>query len=342
MDMGMVALYILLALLSQGNGQQTPFNVVVAQNGSGNFTTIGEAIAAAPNYSSEKYYIQVKEGFYFESIVVGIEKTNIVLIGEGMRRTIISGNKSAGGGFDTVSTSTVGIFGNGFMAQGITFENSAGPRMNQSVALLAKADNLTFYKCRFSGSQDTLYTAEGKQFFRDCIVIGTIDFILGDAAVLFQNCVILARKPLHGQYLIITAQQRLTGEENTGTILQNCTIKATRNLLKEESKFKCYLGRPWGRYSRVVVLQSFIDSVITPTGWVPWPGEPTNDVFYAEYDNRGPGANRALRVPWSTAITNVAQASQFTLRSFLQGGDWIPSSVPRYLDLIQDSTSVLR
>nr|XP_027120359.1 pectinesterase-like [Coffea arabica] len=283
----------------QGNGQQTPFNVVVAQNGSGNFTTIGGAIAAAPNYSNEKYYIQLKGGFYFESIVVGIEKTNIVLIGDGMRRTIISGNKSAGG-----------IFGNGFMAQGITFENSAGPHMNQSVALLAKADNLTFYKCRFSGYQDTLYTAEGKQFFRD----------------------------LSHHHCTTKTDWRREHWNNPPELHD----KSDKKFAERRIKIQMLLRQALGRYSRVVVLQSFIDSVITPTGWVPWPGEPTNDVFYAEYDNRGPGANRALRIPWSTVITNVAQASQFTLRSFLQGGDWIPSSVPRYLDLIQDSTSVLR
>ncbi|KAL3506493.1 hypothetical protein ACH5RR_031875 [Cinchona calisaya] len=205
--------------------------------------------------------------------------------------------------------------------------------MFQAVALSAQADNLTFYQCRFKGYQDTLNTAFGKQFFRECEVLGTIDFIFGDAAVVFQTCAILVRKPLPGQYLTITAQSRMTDGEKSGIIFQNCTVNATEHLRKSYD-FKCYFGRPWNDYSRVVVLQSFIDSLIDPKGWIEWEGQIPVHPFCAEFNNRGPGANTSSRVTWSTMIISHKQASSFTVRRFLESGTWIPPNVPYYLDLL--------
>lgn len=220
------------------------------------------------------------------------------------------------------------------MAQGITFENTAGPAMHQAVALLTQADNLTFYKCRFRGYQDTLYTGIGNQFFRECEVLGTIDFIFGGANVVFQNCVILVRKPLPQQYLTITAQGRMTNKEKSGIIFHNCTINATEDLHQEGSRFKCYFGRPWRNYSRVVILQSYVDNIIDPKGWIKFERKPLVHPFFAEYKDRGPGANTSSRVTWSTVITSPKRASCFTVRNFLQGGTWISPNVPHYLDLL--------
>ncbi|KAK4374028.1 hypothetical protein RND71_004705 [Anisodus tanguticus] len=304
---------------------------IVAQDGSGDFTTIMGAISAASNNGVQPYYIQIKKGIYYEYIQIEKPKTNIVLLGEGMDNTIISGNKSFVGGIKTYYTATVGVNGKGFTALDITFRNEAGPVKQQAVSLRAEADYISFYRCRFEGYQDTLYTKSGKQFFRECQVFGTIDFICGDASAVFQNCIIEVRAPLPGQYNTITAQKREKEDDSTGIVLQNCTIKATSELGKNVTT---YLGRPWGNFSRTVVMQSGIDLLINPKGWIEFIPMLQIHPFYLEYLNRGVGANTIGRVKWANATSDPRVASKFTVRNFIKGDAWIPSIIPYYLDLV--------
>ncbi|XP_009772730.1 pectinesterase/pectinesterase inhibitor PPE8B-like [Nicotiana sylvestris] len=332
--MWFIAVIAILPLLLCGEGQrvQTP-QAIVAKDGSGNYTTITDAIISAPNNSVNKYNIIIKHGTYYEYIQVDKWKTNIVLIGQGMDNTIISGNKSYGGdGIKTSLTATVGVNGKGFMAQDITFRNNAGRENQQAVALRAEADFLTFYRCRFDGFQDTLYTKEGRQFYRDCEIFGTIDFICGDATAVFQNSLIEARLPLPNQYNTITAQHRELFNLTTGIVLQNCTLKATQELEKM-GNVTTYLGRPWGNFSRTVVMHSYIDHFINPRGWVEFITESLLQPFYLEYENRGPGAITDGRVEWASVTRDSEIASKFTVRHFIGGDKWIPADVPYYLDL---------
>ncbi|XP_060210843.1 probable pectinesterase/pectinesterase inhibitor 12 [Lycium barbarum] len=158
-----------------------------------------------------------------------VGRPTIVLLGEGMDNTIISGNKSFGGRFQTYYTATVGVNGQGFTALDITFWNEAGPENQQAVALRGYADYISSYRCRFEGYQDTLYTQFGIQFYRDSQFFGTVDFICVDATAVFQNCIIEVRAPVPGQYNVITVQQRENEDDSTGIVLQNCTIKARLN-----------------------------------------------------------------------------------------------------------------
>ncbi|OIT20777.1 PREDICTED: probable pectinesterase 56 [Nicotiana attenuata] len=319
--MWFIAVIAILSLLLCGEGQrvQTP-QAIVAKDGSGNYTTITDAIISAPNNSVNKYCIKIKQRTYYEYIRVDKWKTNIVLIGEGMDYTIISGNKSYGGdGIKKSLTATVGVNGKGFMAQDITFRNDAGRENQQAVALRAEAEYLTFYRCRFDGFQDTLYTKEGRQFYRDCEIFGTIDFICGDATAIFQNCLIEARLPLPKQYNAITTQQREYWNLTTGIVLQNCKLKATQELEKM-GNVTTFLGRPWGNFSRTVVMQSYIDHFINPRGWVEFITESLVQPFYLEYENRGPGANTDGRVDWASVTRDPEVALNFTVRHFI-GGD---------------------
>ncbi|GMP81530.1 hypothetical protein CsSME_00036208 [Camellia sinensis var. sinensis] len=274
----MLALTVLITLWWSSLGKSMPIDTIVAQDGSGNFTRIADAILAAPNNSKRRYYIKIKEGFYRENIFVGKQKTNLAFVGDGMNKTVISGNKSKGGGFETYDTATAGIEGQGFVAQDITFENTAGPYKNQAVALRNNAENSAFFKCRFQGYQDTLYTVRGKQFFRECEIYGTVDFIFGNAAVFFQNSIIYAKKPINLQTNTITAQKRENPKEKT--------------------------GRPWGNFSRTIIMQSYLDDIIDPKGWLEWNGRSPDTVYYAEYKNEGPGANTGGRVPWEKSRTS--------------------------------------
>ncbi|KAH7857828.1 hypothetical protein Vadar_016971 [Vaccinium darrowii] len=327
----LAALIILMTICSISRGQSIQRNATVSTDGSGQFTTIQAAINAAPNMSATKYYIWIRAGRYMENVLVGEKKHNIVLIGDGMEKTVISGNRSNTTGFSTYETATVGIKGQGFTAQHITFENSAGPYGNQAVAVRIEANFSAFYKCRFLGYQDTLYTYKHRQFFRECEIFGTVDFIFGDAAVIFQYCMIYVRTPLDSQKNTITAQKREFPQENTGIVIQNCTITAAPGLAPQLSKFQTFLGRPWGLFSRTVVMHSFLDYLIDPMGWLAWEGrspDKIDEVFYAEYENEGPGANTKGRVPWAREIKNSSEAAMFTVKNFINGDQWIPWTIP--------------
>ncbi|GJU11264.1 pectinesterase 2-like protein, partial [Tanacetum coccineum] len=168
-------------------------NVVVAQDGSGNFRTIAAAIAAAGKRSgSGRYVIHVKAGVYKENIEVGKKLKNIMLLGDGIGKTIITGSKSVGGGTTTFKSATLAVVEDGFIGRGITVRNTAGPGNHQAVALRSGSDLSVFYQCSFEGYQDTLYVHSNRQFYKNCDIYGTVDFIFGNAAAVLQNCNIYA------------------------------------------------------------------------------------------------------------------------------------------------------
>ncbi|KAL3536984.1 hypothetical protein ACH5RR_000350 [Cinchona calisaya] len=304
-------------------------NIVVAQDGSGNFKTINEAIAAAGKRSgSARYVIQVKAGTYKENVEIGTKLKNIMLVGDGIGKTIITGSRSVGGGSTTFKSATVAVVGDGFIARGITFRNTAGAENHQAVALRSGSDLSVFYQCSFEGYQDTLYVYSERQFYRECDIYGTVDFIFGNAAVVFQNCNIYARNPPN-KTNTVTAQGRTDPNENTGISIHNCRITAASDLKAVQSSVKTYLGRPWKEYSRTIVMKTFLDSLIDPSGWLPWSGNFALDTLdYGEYANTGPGSSTAKRVNWKGyhVITSATEASKFTAGNFIAAGSWLPAT----------------
>ncbi|KAJ9187807.1 hypothetical protein P3X46_003224 [Hevea brasiliensis] len=304
----------------------TKFNLVVAKDGTGNFTTIGEAVAAAPNSSTTRFVIYIKAGAYFENVDVDKKKKMLMFVGDGIGNTVVKANRSVGDGWTTFRSATVAVVGNGFIAKGITFENSAGPSKHQAVALRSGSDLSAFYQCSFVGYQDTLYVHSLRQFYRECDIYGTIDFIFGNAAVVFQNCNLYARKPNENQKNIFVAQGREDPNQNTGISILNSKVTAAADLIPVKSSFKTYLGRPWKEYSRTVFLRSYIDDVVDPAGWLEWNESfALSTLYYGEYMNRGPGSNTSARVTWPgyRVINSSAEASQFTVEAFIQGNEWL-------------------
>ncbi|KAJ0779327.1 putative pectinesterase [Helianthus annuus] len=312
-------------LLQSSNPQA---NVVVAQDGSGNYKTIAAAIAAAAKRSGNgRYVIRVKAGVYKENIEIGKKLKNIMLVGDGIGKTIITGSKSVGGGTTTFKSATLAVVGDGFIGRGFTVRNTAGPQNHQAVALRSGSDLSVFYQCSFEGYQDTLYVHSNRQFYRECDIYGTVDFIFGNAAVVIQNCNIYARKPPN-KTNTLTAQGRTDQNQNTGISIHNSRITAASDL-KGVSGVKTYLGRPWKQYSRTVFLKSSLDSLIDPAGWMPWSGNfALNTLYYGEYMNTGPGASTAKRVNWKGyhVITSSAEAAKFTVGNFIAGGSWLPAT----------------
>jgi len=226
------------------------------------------------------------------------------------------------------------VSGERFIAVDVTFRNTAGPEKHQAVAVRNNADLSTFYRCSFEGYQDTLYVHSLRQFYRECEIYGTVDFIFGNAAVVFQNSKIYARKPLPTQKNAVTAQGRNDPNQNTGISIQNCTIDAAPDLAMDLNSTASYLGRPWKVYSRTVYLQSYIGNVIQPAGWLEWNGTVGLDtLFYGEFNNYGPGSNTSSRVQWpGYFLLNATQAWNFTVLNFTLGNTWLPDTDIPYIE----------
>ncbi|XP_057453801.1 pectinesterase-like [Lotus japonicus] len=303
-------------------------NLVVAKDGSGNYRTVQGALnAAAKRRYKTRFVINVKKGVYRENIEVAVKNDNIMLVGDGMKNTIITSGRSVQAGFTTYSSATAGIDGLHFVARDITFQNTAGPQKGQAVALRSASDLSVFYRCAILGYQDTLMVHAQRQFYRQCQIYGTVDFIFGNAAVVFQNCKIFARKPLDGQANMITAQGRDDPFQNTGITIHNSEIRAAPDLKPVVEKHNTFLGRPWQQYSRVVVLKTFMDTLVSPLGWSSWDGTDfaLDTLYYGEYGNSGPGSSVINRVQWPGfhVITSPAEASRFTVNGLLTGSMWL-------------------
>ncbi|XP_028759981.1 probable pectinesterase/pectinesterase inhibitor 13 [Neltuma alba] len=310
-------------MLKAADDKPTP-NVTVASDGSGDFKTISEALKAIPQKYDGRYVVYVKAGTYDETVLIEGRMVNLTLYGDGSQKSIITGNKNFVDGVRTFQTASFAVEADGFLGKAMGFRNTAGPEKHQAVAARVQGDRAVFVNCRFEGYQDTLYALAHRQFYRSCVISGTVDFIFGDAAAIFQNCIMNIRKPLDNQQNIVTAQGRMDPRETTAIVLQSCQIKADDSLASVKDKFKSYLGRPWKEYSRTIVMESEIDDVIAPEGWMEWEGDfALKTLFYAEYNNTGAGSNTDNRVKWPgyKKITRE-EASNFTVDSFL-AGNWI-------------------
>ncbi|XP_022728076.1 probable pectinesterase/pectinesterase inhibitor 7 [Durio zibethinus] len=311
--------------------------VTVSQDGSGNFTTINDAIHAAPNNTNGVngyFLIYITAGVYQEYISIAKNKNYLMMVGDGINQTIITGNRSVVDGWTTFNSATFAVVAPNFVAVNITFQNTAGAIKHQAVAVRNGADLSAFYSCSIEGYQDTLYAHSLRQFYRECDIYGTVDFIFGNAAVVFQNCSIYPRLPMSGQFNAITAQGRTDPNQNTGTSILDCSITAAGDLASSNTTFQTYLGRPWKQYSRTVYMQTFMGSLIDPAGWIAWDGNfALSTLYYAEYDNSGPGSNTSSRVTWSGyRVINATDAANFTVSSFLLGDNWLPDTGVPYND----------
>ncbi|KAJ7540380.1 hypothetical protein O6H91_10G011900 [Diphasiastrum complanatum] len=300
------------------------YDAVVAHDGSGQFRTIQDAVNAAPWNLNTRYIIYIQRGVYRGSVIVQSYKTNLMFVGDGMGQTIITGSKNVlQPGVTMPDSATVGIDGKGFLARDLTIRNTAGPIAQQAVALRVSADQVAFWRCSFEGFQDTLYSHVFRHFFRDCAIAGTVDFIFGNSAAVFQNCAVRTRPLLPGQQAVITAQGRTDPGQTTGFSFHNCVVGGA---------VRTYLGRPWKEFSRTVFLRSTMSGSIAAEGWLRWEGtsQGIGEVFYGEYLSSGRGAITPGqgwgRVPWAIQITRPEVAEQFTVQNFISGAEWLPGT----------------
>jgi pectinesterase len=301
-------------------------NVVVSKDVSGQYKKVSDAVKNIPANRKGMYIIYIKAGVYAEVVTIEKNQNNVMIVGDGPMKTKITGKLNFVDGVGTFATGTFKALAPGFIARDIAFENTAGSEKHQAVALHTAGDMSVFHNCKIDAFQDTLLAAGDRQFFRDCTISGTVDFIFGYSSVVFQNCKLLVRKPLDNQQCMVTADGRDDKHQTSGIVIHNSIITAAPDMAPVRRQFRTYLGRPWKELSRTVVINSQIDDLIHPDGWMPWSGTSHEKTcFYGEYGNKGLGANTSRRVKWSKKLTKN-QALYFTVQYFISGKKWIPSS----------------
>jgi pectinesterase len=289
---------------------QDKYEITVSPDGRGDYTSLQAAIDGCKAFPDKRIIIHVMNGIYNEKIVVPACNNRISMIGESVDKTIISYgdyfNKINRGRNSTFYTYTFLVEADDFYAENLTFENSAGP-VGQAVALHVNGDRCVFRNCHILGNQDTLYTdgSENRQYFKDCYIQGTTDFIFGSATVLFDSCIIFSKANSY-----ITAASTPMGK-SFGYVFKNCKLTAG------EGVNAVYLGRPWRDYAKVVFICCELGSHILPEGWSDWSGTPHyKTAFYAESANTGTGSDISKRVAWSHQLSKN-QVLKYTVKNIL-------------------------
>ncbi|AOW09762.1 pectin esterase [Flavobacterium gilvum] len=295
--------------------------MTVDQKGTGDFTTIQEAVNSAKSYPAKRITIFIKDGTYYEKVKVHAWNTQISFIGESREKTILTYDDYFGkinlGRNSTFYTPTLLVDGNDFFAKNITIKNTSGP-VGQAVAVSVNANRVQFSNCSFLGNQDTLYTSgEGnKNYFKDCYIEGTTDFIFGDATALFENCTIHSKSDSYA-----TAASTQSGIAY-GYVFKNCKLTA------DEKVTKAYLGRPWRPFAKTVYISCEIGKHILPEGWSAWSkSDTTTSCFYAEYKCTGEGYQPQKRVSWSYQLKD-AEAKKYTIENILDSD--IPNATKKW------------
>ena len=317
-----IILLVVVFCYSYTIAQPAKIDFVVAQDGSGQFKTIQEAINAVPDFRKKETVIYIKNGVYKEKLVLAESKSLVTFIGQNVDSTIITYDDYSqkknifGEEKGTSGSSGFYIYGPSFSAQNITFSNTAGP-VGQAVAVFVAGDMAKFKNCKFLGFQDTLYTygMSSRQYYNHCYIEGTVDFIFGWATAVFDSCTIFGKR---GGYY--TAASTNEGKK-FGYVFLNSTITGDA----ADSSF--FLGRPWRPYAKVVYIQCNLGKQVHPLGWNNW-GKVENEktAFYAEYKNYGAGVSDR-RVPWSRQLSDE-EAKDYTLKNILNGWDPLSNMYP--------------
>ncbi|HSE21696.1 MAG TPA: pectinesterase family protein [Pyrinomonadaceae bacterium] len=326
--MKVVLRLVLLSLVALTSQQTTsaskrlaakPIEITVALDGSAQFKSIQDAIMAVPAGSATApVVIRIKPGVYKELIYIQHEKRFFRLVGEDATSTILTFDLHANmiglnlKPIGTFRTPTTVVDADDFVAENITFENTAGP-VGQALAIRVDGDRAVFRRCRFLGWQDTMFLNRGRQYFEDCYISGHVDFIFGAATAFFERCTIHCRRSGY-----ITAASTYDYIP-FGFVFSNCKITG------EDENVKTYLGRAWRDFSSVIFLNTEMSNVVRPEGWQNWDlpaREKTSR--YAEFNSHGPGASPKSRVSWSRQLDR-GDAKKITVKKVLGGADsWNP------------------
>lgn len=307
-----IILLLFLSSLSYCSYGNPKYNMVVAQDGSGDYVSIQEAINATKAFPPERITIFIKNGIYKEKVRVYSWNNDLSIIGENADSTIISYDdyfkKINLGRNSTFHTYTVKVECNDLIMENLSIKNTAGP-VGQAVALHVEGDRCIFRNIRMTGNQDVLYAAgiNCRQYYKNCYIEGSTDFIFGAATALFENCTIHSKS---NSYITAASTPK---EQAFGYVFKNCKLTAN------EEVDAVYLGRPWRKYAKTVFIECDLGKHIKPEGWKEWSNnDDLSTTYYAEYNNIGLGSDYSQRIPWSHQL-NKRTTKIYTIENIFNG-----------------------
>ncbi len=245
------------------------FDAVVAKDGSGDYTSVLDAIAAAPSSRTQPWLIYIKNGKYTGHHDIPSTKPFIHLIGQSRDNVIISDSRLSGGdnaySVDLGATMTVNskdvYFENLTLENSIGYDNLTGP---QALALYAKTDRFTTNNVWLRSYQDTYLSAYtsmyDRQYLKNSKIEGAVDYIYGGGDVFFDKCT-LTNNRNDGGYIV--APSHATGTL-WGYVFSNCTIDASPRIANTGTN---YFGRPWHNAPKTVFINTTLKTGIKPAGW---------------------------------------------------------------------------
>lgn len=314
------------------------FAATLAVGPGGAFATVQAAVDAVPAGNGAEVVIEIAAGEYEEFVFVPRDKPFVTMRAAEPGKVRLKSGESV----YTVKEKelprcpALTVEAHDFTAEGIVFDNYAsranveagGRGVGQALAVAVTGDRAVFRRCAFLGHQDTLL-ADGphygpsfsRQYYEDCRIEGTVDFIFGCASAVFNRCDI--RFAARGY---VTAASTREGQK-FGYVFVDCDLRG------REGMRKSHLGRPWRPYAQVVYLACRFDDVIAPEGWSNW-RNPENEktAWYGEFGCTGPGADVKARPGWihtgtlEDADAYFAQRGAKGWRDVLKGDDgWSPA-----------------
>jgi pectin methylesterase-like acyl-CoA thioesterase len=308
---------ILLSSLAALPLKAQVFNLVVAKDGSGNYTTIQKAINKVTNSSSTRTLIFIKNGTYNEKVDVPATKTNVSLVGENVDSVIITYNDYSGKttSISTATSYTLAAEAVGFYAENLTIKNSSGD-VGQAVALLTSGDQQAYKNCKIYGFQDTYYALKGRQYNLNCYVEGATDFIFGNSTSVFDSCTINCVSG--GQYISAPSDAQLisyTSSKDTiyhGLLFNKSSITANSDV--DASSY--YLGRTWAVPGSSIYKNCTLGSHINSVGWYDWNGTKGRYGEYKSVDSNGSLVDVSGRADWSVQLSDEYATNYYNLDSF--------------------------
>jgi pectinesterase len=295
-------------------------DVIFTVGPSGQYATVQAAVDAVPANNTVRHVIEIAPGTYQQRVLIPDNKPFITLRGQGSSpadtKLTFYETASTPPNESTVHASTV-VRGKDFVAENLTFENSAGQNAGQALAIYVRGDRAIFNNCRFLGWQDTLRSESGRHYFYNSYVEGSVDFIYGKGTAYFENTTLYAKSAGY-----LTAQAREGAADTNGYVFKDSTITGSA------PDASVYLGRPWQAYSRSIFIDTKMGPLINEAGWSQWVGTSNHlTAYYAEYNSTdlvGNPLDLSNRVSWSHQLTSEDLAI-YSKDVWLAGSDgWNP------------------
>lgn len=316
-----IGFLLLFLAVFQFNGNAQVFDIVVDKEGTGDYTTIQEALDAVPDNQSARTLIFVKNGTYKEKVTSSSTKKSVSIIGESSENVILTWNDyypniSAADSY-TFLADIAGLY-----MENISIENTASKEFSgvgQALAVRTIGDSMAFKNCKFYGFQDTYYAHKNRNYNLNCYVEGGTDFIYGDATSVWDSCTIKCLKG--GSFITAPSDAKILTPTTPpflhGLLFRYCDVIAEDGVPDNQY----YLGRPWNKESSSVFVECTLGAHIKPVGWSTWEGDNHESTVFAEYKSTKPDGSLvdiSSRADWSYQLDSTTVAKRYNLTFFLR------------------------